>query len=249
MRIDWWTLGFQVANLLVLIWILARYLFRPVAAIITARKAEAVRLLVEARAAREAAAAEQAKAEAATAAIAENRAAALQQASEDAKAETAALLAAAREQASQLRNQAQQAIERTRASEAIDADGRACRLAVDIAARLLSRLPESARIAGFIGGLAEGVAALPEAARASIGADGAPVPLRAARALTEAEAQSCRDSLAAALGRPVTLAISVDPTVIAGLELDSPHAVVRNSFRADLERIAAALAHDSAAAA
>ena len=36
-----------------------------------------------------------------------------------------------------------------------------------------------------------------------------------------------------------------DPALIAGLELDAPHAIVRNHFRADLDRIKAeVLAHD-----
>ena len=39
MRIDLWTLGLQAINALVLIWLLARFLFRPIAAIIAERKA------------------------------------------------------------------------------------------------------------------------------------------------------------------------------------------------------------------
>jgi F-type H+-transporting ATPase subunit b len=49
--------------------------------------------------------------------------------------------------------------------------------------------------------------------------------------------QSCRDAFAAALGRPLDFTLAVDPSLIAGLELETPHAVVRNSFRADLSRI------------
>jgi F-type H+-transporting ATPase subunit b len=30
MRIDWWTLALQTANVLILIWLLGRFLFRPV---------------------------------------------------------------------------------------------------------------------------------------------------------------------------------------------------------------------------
>ena len=39
------------------------------------------------------------------------------------------------------------------------------------------------------------------------------------------------------LGRPLNFVIAVDPDLVAGLELETPHAVVRNSFRADLSRI------------
>ena len=57
MRIDWWTLGLQTINVLVLVWILGRVFFRPLADIVAARRAEAAKLLDEARAARDAAAA------------------------------------------------------------------------------------------------------------------------------------------------------------------------------------------------
>ena len=37
MHIDLWTLGLQTINVLVLVWLLARFLFRPVAAIVVQR--------------------------------------------------------------------------------------------------------------------------------------------------------------------------------------------------------------------
>jgi F-type H+-transporting ATPase subunit b len=39
------------------------------------------------------------------------------------------------------------------------------------------------------------------------------------------------------------LAVSIEPALIAGLELEAPHAVVRNSFRADLVRLKSELVH------
>ncbi len=41
MRIDWWTLALQTVNVLILIWILSRFLFHPVVAIIDERRAAA----------------------------------------------------------------------------------------------------------------------------------------------------------------------------------------------------------------
>ena len=52
MAIDGWTLGLQAINVIVLIWILSRFLFRPVADIIKARQAAAQKLLDEAAHAR-----------------------------------------------------------------------------------------------------------------------------------------------------------------------------------------------------
>ena len=40
MQFDWWTFTFQAVNLLVLMWLLGRFLFRPIAGIIARREAE-----------------------------------------------------------------------------------------------------------------------------------------------------------------------------------------------------------------
>jgi F-type H+-transporting ATPase subunit b len=241
MRIDWWTLGLQAVNVVVLVWLLGRFLFRPVAAIVQARQAAIAQALEAARASRAAAEDERDRAAAEAARLAASRDAQLKAAGDDAQKQHDALLAAARAEADQLRAAAAAEIARSRAAEARAAADRASLLAVDIAAKLLDRLPEEARIAGFIDGLAEALARLPEASRAEIAAAGAPLRLRAARALGDAEAERCRARLADALGRPVAIDVEPDPSLIAGLEIDTPHAVVRNSFRADLDRIAGAL--------
>lgn len=238
MKIDWWTLGLQAVNVLVLIWLLGRFLFRPVAAIVEARQQEVSKLLDEANTTRAEAVAEREKAAEEVASLAASRGETLKAAATEAEAQKAAILATARAEADQLRAAAEAEIERARQGEATAAADRASRLAVDIAAKLFGRLPDEARITGFVDGLSRGLAALPEASRAGIGADGAPVRLRAARALTDAEKEACRSMLVQALGRPVDIVVEADPRLIAGLEIDTPHAVVRNSFRADLDRIA-----------
>ena len=48
MTIDWWTLGIQTANVVILIWLLGRFFWRPVAAMIEQRRATAQRILAEA---------------------------------------------------------------------------------------------------------------------------------------------------------------------------------------------------------
>ena len=41
MTIDWWTLGLQTINVLILIWLLAHFFWRPVAGMIEQRRAAA----------------------------------------------------------------------------------------------------------------------------------------------------------------------------------------------------------------
>lgn len=111
------------------------------------------------------------------------------------------------------------------------------RLAVEIAGRLLDRLPPEARVQGFIGGTAEALAALPPGTRVEFAARDEPLALAAPRALSAAEEQACVTAFGAALGRAVTLQVREDASLIAGLELTSAHAVVRNHLRHDLDAI------------
>ncbi|MCA0920142.1 F0F1 ATP synthase subunit delta [Pseudooceanicola nanhaiensis] len=236
MSIDWWTLGLQAVNVLVLLWILSRFLFRPVSDIIAARQAAATQDLDAAQATRAEAEAALAAAQEQLAGVAATRAQMLAEARSEADRSRDQLLSEARAEVEKLRTaaQADRLHRQQEASHAMHAE--AAELAVDIARRLLDRLPATARVAGFIDGLAEAVARLPERTRAGIGAEG-PVPLRAAAEMSGDEADHLRERLARVTGHPVALAVTTDPTLIAGLELDAPHAVVRNHFRADLDRI------------
>lgn len=244
MTIDWWTLGLQTVNVLILVWLLGRFLFRPVAKIIAERQAAAHAALDEAEMARNAAEAERQAAEAERAQVASARAGLLAEAREAAEAEKARLLDAARAEADKARTETREELARLREADRQAMVDEAGALAADIAARLFARLPDSARIDGFVDGLIAALAELPDSTRAAIG-QGGRVQLSAARPLTEAERAALEARLAEVLNRKVTLDIRRDPGLIAGLELDAPHAIVRNHFRADLDRIKReVLSHD-----
>lgn len=241
MHIDWWTLGLQAINALVLVWLLARFLFRPIAKIVSERQQAAAALLADAEAARRAALDARQQAEADAARVAGQRGQALDQAVAEAAALKASLLASAHAEADQLRAAADAQIAAAR-REAAQADARrASQFALEVSARLLERLPPQARVAGFIDGLAAELAKLPGDLRASLGRADAPLRLVAARALSAAEQDDCRRALGQALGHEPVLSLDVDPAVLAGLELEAPHAIVRNSLRADLSLLQAEL--------
>ena len=244
MQIDWWTLGLQTVNALVLIWLLAHFLFRPVVDAIATRQRAAGQLLADAQAAKAAAQSEREKAAAETAHLAEHRSEALKAAEAEAATAKSALLATAQAEADKLRAAAKTEIEAERRTEALAAEDRAGRLAVDIATKLLDRLPQEARVAAFIDGIATGLAKLPEGTRASHRrrwdidpSDGRPC------SNASEEVEACRKALAGVLGHPVFVEVAVEPELIAGIELEAPHAVVRNSFRADLVRLKSELVH------
>src|SRR5262249_60293653 len=112
--------------------------------------------------------------------------------------------------------------------------------------QLLDHWRGEARLSVFINVISTGVAKLPQGTRASVGADGTSIHLTIARAVTPQEEEACRKALSDVLGHSVAVEISVDPALIAGIELEAAHAVVRNSFRADLIRLKSELVdHDT----
>jgi F-type H+-transporting ATPase subunit b len=245
MTIDWWTLGLQTVNAVILIWLLARFLFRPVADAIAGRQAAAGKLLAEAKAAKAAAESERDKVLAETAQLAAHHGEAMKAIETEAAAAKSALLLKAQAEADKLRSDCAAEIKARRRTEELMAEDRAGTLAVDIVTKLLDSLTREVRVAAFIDGIAAGLAQLPTETRGSVGADGSSIHLTTARAPTADEVEACRNSLEKVLRRSITLDVSVDPTLIAGIELEAPHAVVRNSFRADLARLKSELVrHD-----
>ncbi|ONB61415.1 F0F1 ATP synthase subunit B [Burkholderia pseudomallei] len=244
MRIDWSTLALQTVNVVVLVWLLSRFLFRPVSDIIAKRQAAARKLIDDASRERDAAHAERERARAERASLAAARDDALKDALAQAAAERERLIAAARADAQALRDAARAKADADAVQRAKALDARATRLAIDIAAKLLARLPDSARVAGFVDGVAASLARLPADVRASLADEDAQVRLVAPRALTAQEAAACRAAFAASVGRPLEPDVRVDPALIAGLELESKYANVRNSLRQDLATIEAALLNE-----
>ncbi|MCC5975266.1 MAG: hypothetical protein JJT81_14605 [Rubellimicrobium sp.] len=242
MNFDPWTLGFQAVNVLVLVWLLHRFFWTPVAAMIAERQARAATLLDEAEARRAKAEAHLADIEATHAAIGAERDAMLAAARKDAEAARDALIDAARAEAAALHDTAKDA--RVRAAAALKATAmeEAQGLALTIAGRLAARLDGASVDAAFLGWLVQGVRDLSDADRKAL--TGAGLELVSAT-LQDAEAQDhISAALSDALGTPVTLRFRADPGLIAGHELHSPHFTLRNSWAADLDLIAAALKAD-----
>lgn len=244
MRLDWWTLGLQTINLLVLVWILNRVFFQPIARIIARRQAAATDLLHKAEAEHARAGEEEEQARKEEEAAEAARGNVLETAAAAAKSRAETIIAEARKEADALRAEVREENARWKKSEQTKAEARATQLAVDITRKTLERLPDTVLVDSFLPGLAEAVNRLPDAARAEIGADGSPVQVRSARRMTPKEIKACEKTLSKALGRDVTIAASTDPAVIAGLEIESAHSMAQNSLRADLTQITSELTSD-----
>ncbi len=246
MHIDWWTLAFQTVNVLVLIWILARFFFRPVADIVAKRQAQANKVLAEALAARQQAADARADADKMRAEVGAEHDRLIAEALKSAQLEKASLLAQSSNEIAKLRGAAEAAIarEQSAAKQAILA--RASELSVEISQRLLGRLPPTAALSAFLEGLCRELRDLSSDATASFTSAAAdqPIDVVTAALLSKDEMERVRDALNAAFGLELPFAFRTDPALIAGIELRSPNTIVRNSWGADLDRIRKELDRD-----
>jgi F-type H+-transporting ATPase subunit b len=246
-HIDWWTLVLQTLNVLILVWLLGRFFFRPVTAIVARRQDEAKKLLADAEAVGRQAEAARADVDKARSEMDARRLELLDQAQKEAKAEKARLVEEAAQQATEMREAAAATAERDRA----DAEGallqHAGELSLEIAQRLLGRLPADAGLAAFTEGLCREIRALPPEARAglkSTAVSGESLELWSASGLSSEQQRLVRERLAGVLGYEPLIAFHRNEALMAGLELRGPTTIVRNNWRSDLDRIREELASE-----
>ena len=245
MTIDWWTLGLQAVNVVILIWLLARFFWRPVAAMIEQRRATVQQILTEAETKRSQATGAFAEIERTRAGFDREREAIIAAAHEAADQVRKALLASAAKEAAAMEASARATIEKERnAAEKAWAE-RASRLAVEIAKRLVTRLDGPVVSAAFLDLLLQEIRMLPGPVRNALAGDGLVLEAISATPIQPADQERHRQLIGEAFGAHPRITFKADPALIAGLELHGPHLVVNNSWRADLTKILTDLAHDN----
>jgi F-type H+-transporting ATPase subunit b len=110
MLIDWFTVGAQLLNFLILIWLLKRFLYKPILDAIDARDKRIAAALADAAAKQAAADKQRDEFQSKSKALDDQRGAILGKAADDAKTERERLLAQARKEADGLRMQQQNAL-------------------------------------------------------------------------------------------------------------------------------------------
>ena len=241
MTIDWWTLGFEIVNVAVLIWLLGRFFWRPVSAMIEERRAKSAAMLDDAAKKQAEAGATLEEIRKTRAGLAAEHEQAVAQARKEAEAARASILDTARKEADAVKSSAEAGIKARQAAEQKAWTDRSSRLAVDIAGRLAGRLDRPVVREAFLDWLVATIGDLPDKTRKAVTEDGAALEAVSASDLTDDEQKRIRDAVAAAFGTAPTITFKTEPALIAGLELHGPHLSVANSWRADLERIEAEL--------
>ena len=118
---------------------------------------------------------------------------------------------------------------------------------MEIAQRLLRRLPSKITLSAFLDGLCQELRALSSEEResfTSVTAVDHAIEVVTATPLSKEEIKHVRDALKAAVGSEPPFEFRIDPALIAGIELHSRNTIVRNSWRADLDRIRKELDRD-----
>lgn len=240
MTLDWWTLGLQTVNIAILVWLLQRFLYRPVLRLIDARRSEvdadyakAAQAETDARAAREAIEAERVG-------IAAERAAALKSAAAQAEESAAARSAQAGREAEAMLAQARAALAKERAEAATEIRETAIDLGLEVAGRLIAELPAERRAAIWLDRVIAHLGTLPVAERQALTAGGeGPAVVRVVTddTLPDAAEAAWRTRLAEALGAGLTIEFDTDAALVAGAEVHFPNTVLRFSWRSALDAI------------
>lgn len=244
MHIDWSTLALQTINVLILVWLLARFLFKPVQAIVAKRRAQTTALLAEAEAMKRQAQEAAAAAERARQDVEAQKERLIAQAQFEAAKEKTRLLEHAQEDVAHLQAEAAERAAQQRAAMEAALIGRVKELAVEIAARFMKRISPEAGLDGFVDGLCAALEKLPAETRAAFAPaqeERQPVEVITAAAVSAASEAQLRKRLEALLGPGATFAFIIDPALIAGIELRGRTVSLRNSLRQDLDAVAADL--------
>jgi F-type H+-transporting ATPase subunit b len=236
MRFDWWTLALQTVNFAVLVWLLHRFLYKPVLRTIDARRSE-----LDAQRADTARDEAEAKTRLATidaerAGIAAERAAALKEAAAQAEEAAAARRAQAEREAAALLAETRKTLAAERDKVLAEARNAALDLGVEVARRLLAEVPTEMRAETWLTRIEQHLAGLsdPERAELRMGLNGGTLHVVTAMPLPEAVANEWRTHLRDAVGEDLSITFDVDEALVAGTELHFPQAILRFSWRGAL---------------
>jgi len=233
--VNWWTLGFQAVNFLVLVWLLQHFLYRPVMEIMERRKAEVDHAYAEAAAAKAAADSARAEFEGMRADAAKTAARMMDEAKEAGIRERNAMMDQARADAESIIVAAHQRIAREREEAERQLRDRIARLGVEVAAALLRQSVSDNGATPMLADRAlRMLAELPREERARMAGDlsaNAALEVASAGPLSSKETELYRKRIAEALGREVAIDFVQDPGLIAGVELRLPLAVVNCSWK------------------
>jgi F-type H+-transporting ATPase subunit b len=236
MNFSWWTFALQAANFLILVWLLQRFLFKPIKAIVARRKEEISHVLTEASAQKESAERLKQEIEAKRSQIDAKRQRVIDEERAQLSAERQKIIEQARKETEKIRDQALKRLDEERAAAGNELFERTIALATNLAERLLRELAVPSMEQPFLGRVIDYLDKLSAEERAKL------VPHSSAEALLvttahpldDQEQARWREQLAKRLGADSNVKFSADPALIAGTVIALPHAILRFNWRDSL---------------
>lgn len=239
-HVHFWTFVFQTVNFLVLVWVLRRLLYRPIARIIARRQQEIADSLDKAEADRAAAAGAHAALAKREAEVGVERERVIETGHQQAEADRTVLLADAQRKAEQTHEASRAQVEHERAAAVLALRAGAADLGVSVAERLLASVGSDGANAPLLDQALAAVGKLDAREKALLAAEcrsGSILRIVTAAALSGDRRAVCKATLGTVLGVEPGVEFGEDPALIAGAEIHLPHAIVRQSWRDQLARI------------
>jgi F-type H+-transporting ATPase subunit b len=236
MNFNWWTFALQAANFLILVWLLQRFLFKPVKAIVARRKEEISHVLAEAAAEKEGAERLKQELEGKRSQIDAERQKMLDEGRAQLSAERQKMLEEASGEGEKIRDQASKRLDEERAAAGNDLFERTIALATNLAERLLRELAVPSMEQPFLGRVIDYLDRLPAEERTKLTsrASAETVLVTTAHPLGAQEQAQWHEQLAKRLGTDFSLEFRADPALIAGTVMTFPHAILRFNWRDSL---------------
>lgn len=223
MELDWTTFILEIINFLVLVWILQRFLYRPVMKVVVQRRAAISQSLQKAQATQEQAAALKTQYENRLADWQQEREAARKKLREEIEVERQKLAAQLQTELAEQRRKEQVLSSRRDENLLHEARHQAQLLSEQFAAKLLTRLAAPAVEGQLLEMLLEDLARLPKPQRETLAAAQhdaqAPVQVISAFTLNDAQRQGLVAALQKTLGSTLSCEFREDPAMLAGASI------------------------------
>lgn len=251
MQFDWWTFALQAVNFLILIWLLWRFLYRPVKEVIEQRKKLAEQAFTEADREKAEAESTRQKLEDDRAKLAAERQDMLRKLHEESDAERRKIVEEAKQEANALMDEARKSIAEQRKVAVTEVRDEISALAVEMASEILSKADPGASSDAFLEAIEKKAGTMPasevERLKKDLAADGARLTVVTAAPLAPEERERWTERLDGWLEQTDKTEFATDPEILGGAELRFPHAVIKLTWADQLEKARTLLQDDEAA--
>lgn len=241
MTFDWWTLAIQAVNFLILVWLLQRFLYKPVKDIIEQRRRIAEDALKASERAKAEAEETKARYDAQLAGIVAVRQKMLDEARQQIADEQRKLATDARARADEMIEAGHAEIAAEKETAVSELQNQIVELGTEIAANLLKKTSAKLPDEVYLNLLDEEIKALPERdlkkLTADLAGDTAALTVVTTHSLSSAKQKEWRKKLHTTLGPSAQIAFQTNEDLIGGAELVFPHSNLTLSWSDELGRV------------